>query len=200
MSNKNYLVPDEMLEKVLLVKKSRFIACATKIECRDDAKSFLQLKKLEYSDARHHCWAYLIGNPQSASFSAMNDDGEPSGTAGKPILNVIQHKDIGDVMVLVTRYFGGIKLGAGGLTRAYSGVTELVLSQLKMKQQIAMSEILISCDFSQEQMLRHWASQNNAMVQLLEYSNRVEMKLKLPINNIAVVEAYCLANNIMMIK
>jgi len=103
-------------------------------------------------------------------------------------------------MVLVTRYFGGIKLGAGGLTRAYSGVTELVLSQLKMKQQIAMSEILISCDFSQEQMLRHWASQNNAMVQLLEYSNRVEMKLKLPINNIAVVEAYCLANNIMMIK
>ncbi|MDH3327420.1 MAG: YigZ family protein [Gammaproteobacteria bacterium] len=196
MSNKNYVVPAETLEKTLLVKKSRFIACATIVSSRDDAKDFLQIKKIEYPDARHHCWAYLIGNPSSASNAAMNDDGEPSGTAGKPILNVIQHKKIGDVMVLVTRYFGGIKLGAGGLTRAYSGATELVLSELKLIQQIFMSEYLLSCDFSQEQMMHHWVGQHEATLEVLQYSNQVELKIKLPQVNNKLFEQFCLANGV----
>ncbi|MDH5257765.1 MAG: YigZ family protein [Gammaproteobacteria bacterium] len=196
MSTKNYVVPAETLEKTLLVKKSRFIACAKMVSARDEAKDFIQQKKTEYPDARHHCWAYLIGNPASASSAAMSDDGEPGGTAGKPILNVIQHKNIGDVMVLVTRYFGGIKLGAGGLTRAYSGATELVLSEIALQQQIAMSEYLLSCDFSQEQMMHHWVSQHEASLEVLEYTHQVKLKIKLPQGKNQMLEEFCLANSI----
>ncbi len=167
---------------------------------REEAKQFLQAKKTEYPDARHHCWAYLIGNPLSASNAAMNDDGEPSGTAGKPILNVIQHKHIGDVMVLVTRYFGGIKLGAGGLTRAYSSATELVLSELALKEQVAMLDVLLACDFSQEQAIRRWAKQHDAALEVLQYSNQVEIKLSLPISEKISLEQFCLTNKIKKIE
>ena len=200
MSKSSYAVPSEVLEKTLLVKKSRFIACAKMISSRDDAKKFLQSKKDEYPDARHHCWAYLIGNPQSATNAAMSDDGEPGGTAGKPILNVIQHKNIGDVMVLVTRYFGGVKLGAGGLTRAYSGATEMVLSELKLKQQVFLSEVFVNCDFSQEQLMRHWAGQYNAQLEVLNYSHQVELKINLPHENEAELQAYCSANGVTVVK
>ena len=196
MSNQSYSVPAETLEKTLLIKKSRFIASAKMISSRDEAKAFFQEKKDEYSDARHHCWAYLIGNPLSASNAAMSDDGEPSGTAGKPILNVIQHKNIGDIMVLVTRYFGGVKLGAGGLTRAYSGATEMILSEVKLKQQIFLAEIFVNCDFSQEQMMRHWAGQHGAELSVLNYSQYVELKVNLPHDEIQNLKDFCLANSI----
>jgi len=200
MPSKNYPVPAETLEKTLLVKKSRFIACATLIISRDQAKTFLHSKKTEYPDARHHCWAYLLGNPASASNAAMNDDGEPSGTAGKQILNVIRHKNIGDVMVRVTRYFGGIKLGAGGLTRAYSGATELVLSELKLKQQIFLAEVFIRCNFAQEQMMRHWAGLHDATIDVLQYSSQVELKITLPDIEKNALKKMCLANNVSVYK
>lgn len=167
---------------------------------RDEAKQFLQAKKSEYPDARHHCWAYLIGNPLSASNAAMNDDGEPSGTAGKPILNVIQHKHIGDVMVVVTRYFGGVKLGAGGLTRAYSSATEMVLSELSLKEQVAITTAFLACEFSQEQAIRHWAKQHDAALEVLQYSHQVEIKLSLPISEKIPLEQFCLTNKIKKIE
>jgi len=198
MPKSAYRVPAEMRETSLLVKKSRFIACAKMVACRDDAKSFLLSKKQEYPDARHHCWAYVIGDPLSVSNVAVSDDGEPGGTAGKPILNVIQHKKIGDVMVLVTRYFGGVKLGTGGLTRAYSTVTETLLSQLKLRQRVFLVEASIFCDFSKEQMLRHWAGKNGAILSQTNYNYQVELTLQLPSENIPALKAFCLANALVL--
>ncbi len=128
MSDPTYPTPAQFIETETEVKKSRFIARATKVTDRQSAIAFVEQAKQDYPGARHHCWAYLLGNPASASSAAANDAGEPSGTAGKPILNVIQHKGVGDVIVVVIRYFGGIKLGAGGLVRAYSGAAEAVMS------------------------------------------------------------------------
>lgn len=106
-----YTTPKSFHQHKLDIKKSRFIAWAEKVTNRQEAMAFLERSKQTYPDAGHHCWAYQLGHPQSPISAAMSDDGEPSGTAGKPILNVLQHKNIGDVMVIVIRYFGGIKLG-----------------------------------------------------------------------------------------
>jgi len=194
--SKNYLVPSHTLEIKTEVKKSRFIARAAYITDRKQAMSMLAEAKHDYPDARHHCWAYLIGNPTSASNAAMNDAGEPSGTAGKPILNVIQHKHVGDVMIVVIRYFGGIKLGAGGLTRAYSGAAEAVMSQLPLTQQVATRSITLHCNFSQEQALRHWASQHQAELATPDYGEQVSITINLPEIHCSALETWCLAHGI----
>lgn len=193
---KPYFIPVAPIETTLEVKKSRFIARASHTENREAAMAFLAQAKLDYPDARHHCWAYLIGNPASASTAAMNDAGEPSGTAGKPILNVIQHKGIGDVMVVVIRYFGGIKLGAGGLTRAYSSATEMALSAIVLKEQVPTLDYVLCLGFSQEQSVRHWAGQNEASIDAITYSDKVTLSLNLPQRTENKLLAFCAANGI----
>ena len=143
-----YPTPARTVETESEVKKSRFIARAANVSSRQEALAFVEQAKCDYPDARHHCWAYLLGNPSSAASAAQNDDGEPAGTSGRPILNVIQHKGVGDVVVVVIRYFGGIKLGAGGLVRAYSGAAESCMSILPLEQAIPMQQVTLNMDFS----------------------------------------------------
>jgi uncharacterized YigZ family protein len=193
---KNYPVPTEAAQCEIEIKKSRFIARVTSVISRDEAMTFLDQAKSDYPDARHHCWAYIIGNPMSTCTAAMNDDGEPGGTAGKPILNVIQHKGVGDVMVVVIRYFGGIKLGAGGLTRAYSAATDAVFSCTHIEQQQPVIQIRLSCDFAQEQSIRHWAGQYSAQVAQPVYTQGVEIMLTLPEENRSALISFCDANGI----
>lgn len=162
------------------IKKSRFIALAQPIQSRAEGMDWLQQIQSQYPDARHHCWAYLIGNPLCASNAGMGDDGEPSGTAGKPILNVLQHKLVGNVMIIVVRYFGGIKLGAGGLTRAYGQATQAVMEVLPVEQKVAMVTLKIQCDFSQEQQIRHLLAQYEAQLQQVDYQQQVQLKVSLP--------------------
>ena len=159
---------------------------------RHQAMVFLENAKKTFSNARHYCWAYLIGN----SHAAMNDDGEPSGTTGKPILHVIQHKNIGDVMAIVIRYFGGIKLGAGGLTRAYCSAAEAVLSIVLLEEKVAMTKIVLKCGFSQEQFVRHWFSQKQATIYRLEYNHQVKVDVELADSEVAEFKLFCKANNI----
>ena len=191
-----YCIPAQALEVVTEVKKSRFIARAEHVTDRQAALAMLEQARQDYPDARHHCWAYLIGNPAPASSAAMNDDGEPSGTAGKPIVNVIQHKGIGDVMVVVSRYFGGIKLGAGGLTRAYSGAAESVLSQLPTVVQTPMQSCVLECDFALEQQLRHWAGQHNAKIIDVEYAQSVRLSMEIPDIHWPALEAFSVVHAI----
>lgn len=175
----SYATPKTFHEHTFEIKKSRFIAWAEKVTDRNEAMAFLKRAQTAYPDARHHCWAYQIGNPKSPTNAAMSDDGEPSGTAGKPILNVLQHKDVGDVMVIVIRYFGGIKLGAGGLVRAYSSAAEKVMSTLEIEQHLAVIEKTITVDFSQEQRVRHWLAQHNSSVIAIDYGQKVTMTLSI---------------------
>ncbi len=175
------------------MKKSRFIAYASRASNREQALQQLDGLKLKYPDARHHCWAYLLGNPHSPLSAAMSDDGEPSGTAGKPILNVLQHKQVGDIMLVVVRYFGGIKLGAGGLVRAYSSATQQLMAQLQTLEQITYAEGNVQCHFSQEQPLRHWLGLHSGQLTELHYSTVVEGRIALPHDQ--VTELYEWANS-----
>ncbi len=176
-----YSIPIKPAKTEIVIKKSRFIACADQIVSREAAMEWLGALKKEHPDARHHCWAYLIGHPNCASNVGMGDDGEPSGTAGKPILNVLNHRGVGDVMVVVVRYFGGIKLGTGGLTRAYSQATTAVMDVLLTEQQVEKVCIQVTCLFALESFVRHWVEKLGGQVLERIYGAGVEMKLSIPV-------------------
>ena len=175
-----YRVPTAPARIEAIVKKSRFIASAAHVVDRPAAMKVLEQVAIEYPDARHHCWAYLLGAPDAAISAAMSDDGEPSGTAGKPILNVLRHKGVGDVMVVVTRYFGGIRLGAAGLVRAYSSATQQVMDVLKTHKFVAMKRCTVSVSFDQEQVLRHWLVGKGGKILQADYASGVSYAIELP--------------------
>jgi len=160
-----------------IVKKSQFIARVAKVSSRAEGMAFLAQARDEYPDARHHCWAYVI---QQGASAAAGDDGEPSGTAGKPILNVLQHKNLTDVMVVVIRYFGGIKLGAGGLARAYGKAAQLVLEDVPLVEPEIYRQVIMEIDFAQEQQVRHLLSQSCGQVQDIIYAETVSLQAQVP--------------------
>ena len=189
--SKDYPIPAGFLERETEIKKSRFIARVAPVSSRDEVKAWLEQARNDHPDARHICWAYQIGRPGAAAEAAMNDDGEPSGTAGKPILSVIQHKDLGDVLVMVIRYFGGIKLGAGGLVRAYAGATEAVLSGVERVIQQPMSQVTVTMTFADEQPLRHWCDQNGAEIDNVGYGAGVTADVSLVEERNQEFTAFC---------
>lgn len=175
------------------IKKSSFIARADYAESREQAMDVLSSMRHAYPDARHHCWAYQLGSPFSPISAAMNDDGEPSGTAGKPIFNVLQHKDIGNIMVVVSRYFGGIKLGAGGLVRAYSAAAEGAVSQLKLQKNEVFLECILRCDYAKEQQLRHYLSTIRGRVESVTYQEQASLSIAIPIKEQGELEEFALS-------
>ncbi|WP_020408514.1 YigZ family protein [Hahella ganghwensis] len=186
----SYPVPETPLESLYEIKKSKFLARAGYAGTREEAMAFLDQVKQDYPDARHHCWAYILGNPRSPSSVAMSDDGEPGGTAGKPILNVLQHKDVGDIMMVVTRYFGGIKLGAGGLVRAYSASAQQTMEQLATVEQISLTPTQVTCDFKYEQLIRLWVDEHQGVISDVNYSQEVDIHLMLPEEHLIALEEF----------
>lgn len=166
---KNLLTPINRGFHELEIKKSRFLAEAIPIESREQSLAEVELIKAKFPDARHHCWAFLIGQPNNPSAMAMQDDGEPSGTAGKPIFTAMQTKQISNCLVVVTRYFGGIKLGAGGLIRAYSSASAQVLDTLELQEIKPSTELDIRSGFEHEQSLRYWLSGYNGQCLDVQY-------------------------------
>lgn len=136
------------------IKKSRFIAYAAHASSPDAANIFIKKIRSEYPDARHVCWAYVAGQPGHTTHVGFSDDGEPNGTAGMPMLNVLQHGETGEIVVVVVRYFGGIKLGAGGLARAYSSSVTGVLKILPLQLKVTMISVVFNVEFSLEDPVR----------------------------------------------
>ncbi len=191
-----YPIPAGFLERETEVRKSRFIARVAPVASRDEVKAWVASAHADHPDARHVCWAYQIGSPGAAAEAGMNDDGEPSGTAGKPILGVIQHKDMGDVLVMVIRYFGGIKLGAGGLVRAYAGAAESVLSEVERVTHRARTRVSIIMDFALEQPLRHWCEQQDATIESIEYGANVSATVSVVQDSVDELAEFCEARGL----
>lgn len=155
------------------IKKSQFLAYAYPIHNREQALFHVEQLKKQFPDARHHCWAYIIGNPHNTTSAGFDDDGEPNGTAGKPILNVLQHKAIGNCIIIVVRYFGGIKLGAGGLTRAYSNATQAVIDTMKLTPFTPLITVNIETNFANEAFVRHIMTQIQGEIIHADYQKMV---------------------------
>ncbi len=176
----SYSVPSTSAHAEVEIKKSRFIAHAFPITTRTEALAHLTTLKNQYPDARHHCWAYQIGAPQQAS-AGMDDDGEPSGTAGKPILSRIQYSGISDVAIIVVRYFGGVKLGAGGLARAYGQAAGAVLDILPTHTKQHLTLCQLEGPYEAEHILRHWCQQTGATLQQFHYTaTGIQAQLRVP--------------------
>ncbi len=140
------------------IKKSEFIASLKNVNTLEEAKEFIESISLKYSDARHNCYAYIVGADQRCS-----DDGEPSGTAGIPILNVLQHNDMQNIVCVVTRYFGGIKLGAGGLVRAYSKSVSNALIESEIISLVKGFVIEITFDYSDNKVVDYKLKKHNIL-------------------------------------
>lgn len=150
---RGYLIPAHTHRITMTVSNSRFLATAALAMSVTAAKEFLTSIRSEMPDANHHVYAYRIGYGNSIT-EGMSDDGEPSGTSGPPVLAVVRGSDIGDIIVVVTRYFGGTKLGTGGLVRAYGDATRLVLSELKTERKIERLLLGITLPYSYYQPVR----------------------------------------------
>lgn len=156
----------------IVEKKSRFIATVFSVESEDEALEIVAKMKKKYWDARHNCYAYVIGdNNQVQRFS---DDGEPSQTAGKPILDVLLAEQIHNVLVVVTRYFGGTLLGTGGLVRAYSKATKMGLDNSILVDKVYGTRLRIRLDYSGTQKVKHILSQLNVYTIDTIYTDVVE--------------------------
>jgi uncharacterized YigZ family protein len=175
-----FLEPRNSVQARLEVKKSRFIACAQQARSREQAMVFIAEIKQTFPDARHICWGYLIGDPNNSTQAGCHDDGEPSGTAGKPILSQIQYSQIGNVVVGCVRYFGGIRLGAGGLVRAYREAAQLALKSLETDIYQHWIEYKIECDFADEHHVRQLLDDLKGEISNLSYQGHVAMTLLVP--------------------
>ena len=191
-------IPAGESEQEYVVKKSRFIARVIPVESREEVNAAVARARQDYPDARHHCWAYVLGRPADASSAGMNDDGEPSGTAGKPILNALQHGHLGNTLVIVIRYFGGIKLGAGGLVRAYGTATSLALESAPSKKLRQWLVFQLELGFSDEQPLRHFLSGIAAEIVEVSYSETVGVRLRVSREDEGLMQRFCDAHGILM--
>ena len=161
------------------IKKSEFIAYAYPVTSREQAMFHVEQLRVKYADARHHCWAYIIGDPNNTTSAGFDDDGEPNGTAGRPILNVLQHKSIGNVIIIVVRYFGGIKLGAGGLTRAYAGSAQAAVDEMVLLSYVPMAQVQIIAEFATEAQCRYVVEDLGGHIDDVTYSKQVTLTVTL---------------------
>lgn len=141
------LIPARKIETELVESNSRFITSAAPVFSVEEAKHFILSIKEKYPDATHHVPVYLIGHGASR-IAHCSDDGEPSGTAGRPALSVLMGSGLGDVALVITRYFGGTKLGTGGLVRAYSDSVRLLLEKLPRARKVATTTVMFVIPYS----------------------------------------------------
>ena len=143
-----YSYPSEPLSYEEEIKKSTFIVHVAHTPDISAAKDFIADINRRYPDARHNCWAHVAGAPGGSHVYGLSDDGEPNGTAGKPMLNVLQGSGLGEICAVTTRYFGGIKLGTGGLVRAYGGTLNNALAQLVTQVKVPSVVLIGDSDYA----------------------------------------------------
>lgn len=165
------------------VRGSRFIAQAFPVRVKEEIDRALESVRREYHDATHHCFAYRLGTPPGKSRAV--DAGEPSGTAGRPILAAIERKGVSDVLVVVTRYFGGTKLGVGNLIRAYGGAAERALVSTESLARLVVESVAISFGHAHINAVRHVIALKGAQVTETRYDDDVHMMLEIRLSRAA---------------
>lgn len=163
---------EEITEHTLVIKKSEFICTLIPLNDENKINETIDYYKDKYKDATHNCIAYLVGTKERA-----NDDGEPSGTAGLPMLNVLKKQELSNIIAIVTRYFGGIKLGAGGLTRAYSQAVVEALKEANIVEKHLIDVYDVSLDYSFTKKFEHLLKVNAIDCINKEYSEQVTYRL-----------------------
>ncbi|PWU69312.1 MULTISPECIES: YigZ family protein [Gracilibacillus] len=172
MLDQYYTVKHEGVDEQV-IQKSRFIGYVKRVETEEAAQQFISQIKKKHHDATHNCSAYMIG--EHDQLQKANDDGEPSGTAGVPILEVLKKRQLKDTVVVITRYFGGIKLGAGGLIRAYASTTSLAINSTGVVERSLMQEVILTIDYPLLGKVENELQQSSFILDKIEYLAQVTL-------------------------
>ncbi len=182
-----YLSVSGEVVTVKIIEKSRFITTSRHVEGEEQAKAFVEETSAKYSDATHNCYAYICD--KYGNFLRFSDNGEPQGTAGMPMLEVIKNKKLFETAVVVTRYFGGIKLGAGGLVRAYSGCVAENLDKAQKVEYVPCTESLYSVGYTLADTASRFFSESGADVLGTEYFDEVTFRIAVKSQRLESFEA-----------
>lgn len=177
MADDTYKTITGVVDSCYTEKRSRFIAYAVPVRTVEEVKEQVDKFRKQYNDARHVCWAYMLG-PDRSTFRA-NDDGEPSGTAGKPILGQINSLELTDILVVVIRYFGGIKLGTGGLIVAYRAAAAEALSLAEIEERTVDEEITVQFEYPFMNGIMRIIKEDNPEVLSQSFDMNCEMTLRI---------------------
>ncbi|CAG1014223.1 MAG: YigZ family protein [Anaerolineae bacterium] len=161
------------------VSRSRFIATLDWVETVEAARAFINERRVEMPDASHHVYAFKIGFGGSVT-EGVSDDGEPTGTSGPPILAVLRGSNVGDVILVVTRYFGGTKLGTGGLVRAYGDAARAAIAAMRVRLKIPMRQVGLSVDYSYYERVKLIAAAHQAVIDDESFAGEVTLFMTLP--------------------
>lgn len=175
-----YLIPAAEHRVREEVSRSRFLTAVAPAPTPDDAQAFVARLRAEFPDATHHCWAFVAGPPGRTARVGMSDDGEPHGTAGRPMLTVLLHAGVGDVAAVVTRWYGGTKLGTGGLARAYAGGVVRALAALPTVERVTWATVRVTIAYTAVDAVRHLAAAHGGRVTAEAYGTAVTYDLALP--------------------
>lgn len=180
MSADRYPVPAARHRVEDAVRRSRFITTISRARTRAEAESFIADVRAEFRDATHNCWAFVAGPPGSSAVIGMSDDGEPHGTAGRPMLEALLHSGVGEIAAVVTRYFGGVKLGKGGLGRAYAGGVAHALASMPRAERVERRRLRVVCDYPARDPLLRLAAELDAELLAEDYGVDVTLLLAVP--------------------
>lgn len=172
----------------IVVKKSKFIASIFKVENKEQAGQALESVRKKYFDAKHNCYVYRVSE-DGKIVERASDDGEPSGTAGAPMLDILKKNDIVNVLIVVTRYFGGILLGTGGLVKAYSDSTKLAIENSGLRDVEIGDRVIYTISYDNIQKLQYICNKNNIKIENIEYGENIL------VNVIAIKEKVNLIDN-----
>lgn len=176
----SYFIPARSIWIEQELKGSRFIATIGHVRGREEAQRFIVETKEHWPGANHYCWAFVAGDPANTMDIGMSDGGEPQGTAGRPILNLLRHSGIGEVVAVVIRYFGGIRLGTGGLVRAYAGSIQKALEELPLDKFVPSQKVCLALPYADEDALRRLLSEHDFTLEDICYTHEVEINVCLP--------------------
>ena len=175
-----YAIPSRIYRVEELIQRSRFITTAAHAPDANAANAFVDSVRESFPDATHHCWAFVAGPPGSTDHIGMSDDGEPHGTAGRPMLTVLLHSGVGEVVTVCTRYFGGVKLGTGGLSRAYAGGVKLLLQTLPTELKIKRVHVNVRVAYPHVESLQRLLDDLEVVVEHEEYGEEVKYQIAVP--------------------
>ncbi len=164
----------------IVEKKSKFIANIFYVESIEEAEEYIKETKKKYNDAKHNCFAYAIEAENNGIVIKYNDDGEPAQTAGAPILKLILEQGLSNILVVVTRYFGGILLGTGGLVKAYTEATEKALEHSKIIKKTRGYEIKVVIEYNFLEPLKYYLDKANIKISKIEYMEKIELIIDIP--------------------
>ncbi|MEE2899236.1 MAG: YigZ family protein [Gemmatimonadota bacterium] len=180
-SSSRYPIPARVHRVEETIQRSRFITTGAHAPDAEAAHAFIQRVRDEFPDATHHCWAFVAGPPASTTHIGMSDDGEPHGTAGRPMLRSLLHGGVGEIVAVCARYFGGVKLGTGGLSRAYSGGVRLLLDSLPVEEKVERVMVEVTVTYADVDALQRLMEDADITVESEKYGAEVRYACGVPV-------------------